>query len=46
MACKGHGKTGHRGASAKKPKQSAKKACSVKLANDKAVAKFIRKLRK
>jgi len=49
MACKGHSKGGHSGAPKAKPKQKAGKACRIKLAkkkaDNKAMAKFIKKLR-
>jgi hypothetical protein len=52
MACQGHKKGGHKGAPKSKSKESAKKACSVKLQkaakkkqDNKEMAAFIKKLR-
>ena len=46
--CSGHGKGGHKGAKKAKSKESAKKACSVKLNREKknvaAAKKYLKKV--
>jgi hypothetical protein len=48
MACQGHKKGGHKGAPKAKSKESAKKACSIKLQREeknlKAANKYLKKI--